>query len=70
MSALLTPIIGAEPAAVAETVRLLNEAFDARLAGHRAREQRMPHLSDVLMQSAERLSAAARSIEIQSQEAR
>lgn len=70
MSALLTPMIGAEPAAVAETVRLLNEAFDARLAGRRAEWLGMPHLSGRLLAHADKLSTAARSIETAAQEDR
>lgn len=51
-----------------ETTRLLSEAFDARLAGHRARGHGLPHLADKLITHANRLSGSARSLEITAQE--
>jgi len=51
-----------------ETTRLLSEAFDARLAGHRARQHGLPHLADKLLNHANGLTRAARSLEIASLE--
>lgn len=53
-----------------ETTRILNEAFDARLAGHRARTHGLPHLAGKLVHHANGLTQAARSLETAAQELR
>jgi hypothetical protein len=55
-------------AATAEAVRLINEAFEARLAARRAQSQGMPHLAEGLLAAADNLGKTARSLETAAQE--